>query len=463
MRNRLPLLNTRLAKALDAQIKRNRYRFHVPAHAGVDLTGFLAGNPSLAFMADLTELPELDVLGNPQGVLFDSQAETARLFGVAQSFYLINGASVGLMAALLAAGLTAEDRILVARNCHRSIVHGLILTGTVPVWLMPQPLSEWGLWGSVEPEAVEAALAADPAIRMLALTHPTYEGIPSDVAAIARICRKHNVLLLVDEAHGSLWPLSPDLPVSAVEAGADAVVHSLHKSGGSLTQTALLHLPEGSRFHPAEVQQALNILQTTSPSYVLLANMEATLAWLDSDAGRNLIQHRLEQARDLRARINAGLSTIRAWTPEHGRSGFQVFLKSAKLTGGTFAEELEETHDLAYEAATERGVLLNLNLGLPDEALEVLWRALSAIEAETRDLPEVTGVDLVFTLPQLVMSPREAFLAPGESIPTERALGRVARQVIATCPPGIPILIPGEAITHHHLPRLSEPEILVVR
>lgn len=448
-------LNTPLANALREQVQLKRHRFHVPFHAGRNLAHWPNMAKDALHALDLTELPPLDVLGNPQGVLRDSQAEVASLYKVRESFYLINGASTGIMAAMMASGLREDETVLLARNCHRSAVHALILTGHQPYWLLPEPVEDWGLWGAVSPEALEQTLAKHPEIGLFVMTHPTYEGVGSEIKAIAQICRQHQVKLIVDEAHGSLWPLFDELPASAVHVnGVDAVVHSLHKSAGSLTQTAVLHLPHGSRLSPEDIQQALNVLQTTSPSYVLLGNMETTLAHTDSPEGRQHITRWLEEIAAFRAWIKTTLETIRLLPYERG-GGFHVFLASRKLTGEDFATRLEDTHDIAFEAATERGVLLMMNGGLSQGALTALQSALTEIDTQTRSKPDVTYPPTAFSLPKMAMSPRAAFYARGTQVPAPESVGRIAQQVVASCPPGIPVLIPGEVITHVHEPFLS--------
>ncbi len=442
-----------LAEALCSQIDLGRSRFHVPAHAGRDLAGF-QGCFDSPFALDLTELPPLDVLGSPEGVLKASQQAVANLFGARNSFYLINGASVGIMAALLASRVGEAQQVLVARNCHRSVIHGLVLTGATPQWILPQPMPDWGVWGPVDPAMLGAALTANSNIKAFVLTHPTYEGNPSDIVEIARICRNHGVLLIVDEAHGTLWPLDPQLPVSALQSQADAVIHSLHKSGGSLTQTALLHCPQGSRLMPDAVQEALNLLHTTSPSYLLLANMEATCHWLASSEGKSKIQAQCHASLELKHWITENLKTIRVQYPQ--QAGFQLYLQSNRLNGEDLAEQLEERFDLAYESALPNGVLLMLNLGLDSAAIEALKTALQQIDKESLELPDIEPIPMYFALPEMALNPRAAYFSNSQSLPAEASLGRISRQVVATCPPGIPILMPGERIAPHHLPFLPE-------
>jgi lysine decarboxylase len=421
------------------------------------LTGIFAEHPWLTW--DLTELPSLDVLGNPQGVLQQSQAEVARLFEAAHSFYLVNGASVGLMALLLSLPPLhgPKPAILLARNVHRSVVHGIILTGATPYWILPEPIPGWGIWGPLDPEQLADTLARLPDIQAVVMTHPTYEGVASDIQSIAAICQRHGVILIVDEAHGSLWPLSDDLPLSALKAGADAVVHSLHKSAGSLTQTALLHLSTPSRLDATAVQQALNLLHTTSPSYILLAHMEVICAFWGSPKGRALLAQHQQNASMLHHWIPSHLTTFQVLQPPGQVVGFQLFLRSHKMSGESLGDMLETQYGLSFETATPYGVLMLLNPGLPPKALDELKTALLDIEAKTTDWPNhPIAVSPNFEVPCMAMTPREAFFSPGRLLPKEQAVGHVAQQLVAHCPPGIPVLIPGESIVSAHLSYLPD-------
>ena len=450
-------MNTPLLDAMREQIGLNRFRFHVPGHAGHLPQGNAFTEAAAVYPFDLTELPPLDVLGSPTGVLRESQSQTAELFDAAETFYLVNGASSGILAAMLAAGLTESSRVLVARNAHRSVIHGLVLTGARPLWLLPNVYPEWGLWGEIVPDDLEQTLSTHPEIELFLMTHPTYEGIASDVHAIARICKAHGVKLIVDEAHGSLWPFSDNMPDSALTAGADAVIHSVHKSGGSLTQTALLHRPHGSAIPSEAFQEALNLLNTTSPSYVLLANLEATCAFLGTLSAQARLTENLNRIISFRNWATEQLQTIRVFSPPNASGTvLQVVLQSTKLDGETLAEQLEEEYHLAFESTTPYSVLFLFHPELPDGAIQALQAALLQIDVESADLPDAALADIKFALPDCHLTPREAYNAPGKIYPTEQAVGKVSRQVIAHCPPGIPIIMPGERIHPEHLAHLPE-------
>lgn len=464
-------LETPLVDALKTYDRHDRRRFHVPAHAGQCLYEDSAvwNHP---FRYDLTELDGLDVLSEPDGVILEAQQRMASLFGVAHSFMLINGASVGLMAAMLCVAQPGA-KVLIPRNAHRAVLSGLIVSGAQPVWFLPSHLPDWDLWGPVTVAQVQTQLYQHPDAQALFLTSPTYEGLGSDIQAIAQLCKAHGVALVVDEAHGSLWPLSDQLPPSACHSGADAVIHSLHKSGGSLTQSALAHLPQGSCVDPTLFQQALNTLQSTSPSYLLMASLDAACGFLGSTAGQDRITWMLSQVHTVRSALQANLSQVRLYQPQGTAAQFwdpcKFYLSHPLETGEDWGARVEDAHQLAYESAKPGGVLYLANLGLTeadfeafqaivvaeDEALRAAERSPSAHRKEAVDSAEIC-------LPQMALSPREAFFRKGHKVSIASALNRIAKETVVHCPPGIPVLMPGERIQEAHLPLLPESGVWVV-
>lgn len=466
--NRLepPSPSSPLVAAIEQYLNLERRRFHVPAHSGFSpLPQGLDLVRRDPFRYDLTEVEGLDVLSEPAGCLLEAQRRAAGLYGVAHSYFLVNGASVGLMAAMLSVA-GPGDQVLLPRNVHRSVLGGLILSGAEPVWMLPEALEDWGLWGAVSVESVQAALRAHPRVKALFLSAPTYEGLGSDVAALAETCRARGVKLVVDEAHGGLWPFSEAMPPSACQMKVDAVIHSLHKSVGSLTQTALAHLPHGSGIDPAGFQQALNLLHTTSPSYLLMANLDATIGWLGGEDFRARLRAWLLSVSELRQDLQRELKVLRLFVPPQ-----EQFWDPAKLyfvhpfeSGEDWGPRLEETGPVAYESASPYGVLYLANIGLGPEDYAAFRRAMLAEDARWQANPEseireplaIKDFARHAVLPEMAMTPREAFFAPGEAIPSVAAQGRVAKETVVHCPPGIPVLMPGERIQARHVPLLPE-------
>lgn len=476
--SRLPVPTSELPPLHHALVeydRLNRRRFHVPAHSGFSMAQLGLDVVADPYRYDLTEVDGLDVLSEPDGCLLEAQAELAQLCGAAQSFFLVNGATVGLMAALMAS-VQPGDAVLLPRNVHRSVLSALILTDARPVWFLPTRLPEWGLWGEVSVEQVRAQLLAHPDIKALVITSPTYEGIGSDIQAISDLCHAYHVSLIVDEAHGSLWPFSDALPTSAIHQGADAVIHSIHKSGGALTQGALAHLPNHSQIDPIVFQQALNTLQTTSPSYLLMASVEAACHFLASPAGQIHLETLFTRVFAMRRRLSDTLTTFRLFDPPESERAFwdpaKLYLTHPAQTGEDWGALFEDKLQIAYESASPYGVLYLANLGLQPDDFEVLEQAL--LQGETL-LPQPAWRGEFVTvqqrlalenpavcLPEMAMTPRDAFFARGEQIPLSQALGRIAKETVVHCPPGIPVLLPGERIQEAHLPLLTSHETLLV-
>ncbi len=459
-----PLLSTfPIVQALIDYQRLNRCRFHIPGHSGKELS-FIPGFSKEVYAYDLTEVEGLDVLSEPEDCILQSQQRAAQLFGVRESFYLVNGSSLGLQAALFSS-LKPGDKVLLPRNVHRSVISGLILTGAEPVWILPEWLSEWGLWGSVALKSVEESFIKNPSIKALLITSPTYEGIASDVQALSALCRAHDVLLLIDEAHGSLWPFSSELPLSACHFPCDFVVHSLHKSAGSLTQTAIAHLPHGSLIDPEKFQHALNTLQTTSPSYLLLASIDATCAFLASpEVSQPYIQTLLQEVKWLREKIHQEIQGFQLYEHDqpHLWDPTQVYLKSLYEAGEEWAYRLEKLHRVAFEKTDVFGTLYKASLGLQHSDYQQLFEALSQEDRQYKanSLNSLNCYhfpkDAVTPLPQTERTPRDAFFAPGEKVSRTQSLDRVAKETYVHCPPGIPLLIPGEIVQEGHLPYLPE-------
>ena len=236
------------------------YPLHMPGHKRR-----IAPAEGLPYAWDVTEVPGTDDLHDASGILADAMARTARLFGAKRTWYLVNGSTCGILAGIRALAPHGST-IVAARNCHKSVFHAAELGELDVRWSTPPVEPEFGVFGSVPPQTVERALNEAPHARCVILTSPTYEGVVSDVAAIARICHARGVPLFVDEAHGAHLGLSPLFPGGALAAGADVVVQSAHKTLPSLTQTALLHIPEGSLADENEISRQLGIFETSSPS-----------------------------------------------------------------------------------------------------------------------------------------------------------------------------------------------------
>lgn len=456
-----------IVEALQEALDKPTYQFHIPGHTkgqGVyPQFKKLMGKKALSI--DTTdEFDNLGTLNPPTGPIREAEELAAKAFGAKRTFFLLNGSTVGNLA--LAMGLTKKgQKIIVNRNCHRSILTGMIISGAEPLWLVPKRLDEWGLWGSVSPEDVENLLQENKDAAMVWITNPTYEGVVSDIKSISAICKKYNVPLVVDEAHGSLWHFNKHLPTSSLELGADAVVHSLHKTGGSMSQSSMLHIGENSVLDVEKIEKALKLLHTTSPSLMLLASLDASRAHLETTAGKKQISDAIKNAKYLRKKIDEMPNVYQLKTD----FGYQtdvtkVFIKADGLTGKKLESILELDFKIEVESAWDVGLLILSNIGNKFSDFEYLVECLEKISKNEysdncylenkKHMPMLT--------PIIKMNIQEAFYADKETVLKENAVGRISGEIVAECPPGIAILVPGELILEEHMTYLEEYEYLEV-
>ena len=341
----------------------------------------------------------------------------------------------------------------------------MIISGAEPIWVNPKQFTDWGIWGNITPETIEDALKSHSDVAMVWITNPTYEGVVSDIKSISAICKKYNVPLIVDEAHACLWNFNEHLPTSALKLGADAVVHSLHKTGGSMSQSSMLHIAKNSLINADDVEKALKLLHTTSPSMILLASLDAARANLESQRGRKALARAVANAKYLRKEIDK-MEHIHHLRPDFGYKTdvTKVFIKADGLSGKRLESILEIDFNIEVESASDNGLLILSNIGNKRSDIEYLVKCLNKIDKshysdiyyleKKKHMPMLT--------PQIKMSLREAYYAEKETLPKAQAIGRICAEVIAECPPGIAILLPGELITEKHLPYLTDYECIEV-
>lgn len=419
-----------LSQRMQVLASRDRRPFHMPGHK--NLFSQLYGN------FDPTELPGLDNLHCPTDVLQRAQARVAALYGTARTFFLVNGSSVGLMAAL-AAVAGKGDNVLVPRNCHKSILAGFVHSGAMPVWATQSLCPHLGRWLPPTPAEINH-LAKNHTLKAVVLTSPDYYGLAPDLNALSELLRRQNIALIVDEAHGAHlnWGKGLGLPVSAATIG-DITVQSPHKTLPALTQAAWLHIKDPAAAET--LQQTLNLFQTTSPSYLLLRSLEFAGAWAQAHGYTAL--RRLKMLASVLA-ITAkqtGLSCSgpanRDWTKfiiPRRRGALRLLHQQ-----GVYPELAEGDKFL---------FMLTMADSLAPENIAVLQRLLPALGA----LPEKEEKPIILPpLPQQEISPREAWKRPGLKVTLDRARGRIARQLLAPYPPGTTVVAPGQRLGTEHI------------
>ena len=456
-----------IVDALKLAYENPTYQFHIPGHTKGNgtLPDFKKLIGAKALSVDTTdEFDNLGTLHPATGPIKEAQELAAKAFGAKKTFFLLNGSTAGNLA--IAMGLTKKgQRILTNRNCHRSILTGLIISGAEPLWLVPKRFDDWGIWGNVTPESVEEALSMHDDISMVWITNPTYEGVVSDIKSISAICKRYKVPLIVDEAHACLWNFNKHLPTPALQLGADAVVHSLHKTGGSMSQSSMLHIAHNSMLDVDAVEKALKLLHTTSPSLILLASLDAARANLESTRGKKQLERAIQNAKYLRREIEQ-MEHIHDLKPDFGymTDVTKVFIRADGLSGKRLESILEIEFGIEVESASDAGLLLLSNIGNTRDDIQYLVRCLQQIDkSHYSDICYLENKKhMPMLTPVIKMSLREAFYSEKETIPKDSAIGRISGEVIAECPPGIAVLLPGELITEAHLPYLTDYEFLEV-
>jgi arginine decarboxylase len=461
-------LQTPLLTALLACSHRPDAAFYAPGHkrgqgisaALVELMG------DSVFRADLPELPELDNLFSPQSVIQQAQQLAAEVFGAEFTWFLANGSTCGIQAAILAT-CQPGDKIILPRNIHQSAIAALILSGAVPIFVLPEYDPCWGIAHSLTWTGVESALAQHPDTKAVMLVYPTYYGVCGQIAAIAQLVHQYHIPLLVDEAHGAHFQFHPNLPRTALDAGADLAVQSTHKVLGAMTQAAMLHL-RSAYIDPQRLQQALQLVQSTSPSYLLLASLDAARQQMALQ-GHALMTRTLELATYAREELSRldNLAVLSLETDGH-TPGFTdldctrltVGLAELGLTGYEADELLRQQWSVTAELPTANSLTFILSLGNTRQDVEQLLQALRSLSQDRSTLPPplispvispappvISGslTDQVLAAPSL--TPRAAFFAATETVPLEAASDRLCAELICPYPPGIPLLLPGEQIT----------------
>jgi len=349
------------------------YLFTTPSHCGVGLGEFAKLVGQNVFKYDFSEIDGFDNIRNPQGVLKHSQEKAAEIYDSQASFYLYNGSTSGILALMLSA-LNENDKVIIPKNCHISVLNGLILSRAEGVFFEPEYDENFDVPKPISPAMIESILYENSDIKAVILTSPTYEGVVSDLTTIATICKAYGVILIVDEAHGALWNFSDKLPTPAIQLGADASVNSLHKTAGALTQSSILHIAKDSKIKLEKVQESLNLINSTSPSYLLLASIESAIEFLSSKKGAVELDKTLNEILKIREK----LSKIKGVEILENADFTKIFVKVEGLSGYKLSEKLS-AHNIEDELANEKGVLLLCGIGASGANLEKLYKVIRKI------------------------------------------------------------------------------------
>lgn len=445
-----PILSGLTAYAAKAHLP-----FHVPGHkGGLGMDGefrALCGKELLAL--DVTNIAPLDDLHRPRAMIKEAERLAAKAFGAQRTWFSVQGTTTPILAMLMAVCEPGEE-IILPRNIHRSVLSGLIFSGAKPIFLPPPIDRRLGINHCLRPRQVADALKQHPGVKAVFIINPTYYGFAGDLTQIVQVCHAVDVPVLVDEAHGSHFYFHPGLPQAAMAAGADLAAVSVHKLGGSLTQSSLLNM-QGERVSAGRIRTMLNSLTTTSASFLLLASLDAARRHL-ALYGRPVLTRVIRLAERARKGINEipGL-----WCPgreiaEEGGPIADVDLTKLVISvhrlgiSGRDAERwLSENWRIEVELGDLHNILCIVSEGDNAATISRLLTALQALSAKFWPRQKTKGGPLLSALPVnpcLVMTPRQAFYAVKKSVRLKHAVGAIAAEWLMTYPPGIPLLLPGE-------------------
>lgn len=452
-----PLLGAMTRYVEDAVIP-----FHTPGHKqgrGMH-TQFeqILGESALAI--DLAVMHELDNLHDPHGCIEEAQNLASQLYGADHSFFVVNG-TTGAVNAMIMTVVGPGEKIIIPRNAHRSVIGGVILSGAFPVYIQPEIDTELGIAMGVTPETVNEALRQNPDAKAVLLINPTYYGVASDLKRIIEIVHSSNIPAIVDEAHGPHLVFHSDLPIQALDAGADLCAQSTHKILGALTQASMLHCREG-RINVSRLKAMLQLVQTTSPSYLLMASLDTARMQM-ATSGIMLIARTVARSKALREAINEIPGLYCFGEEISGRPGVHaidptkitVTVKNIGLTGIEAEKILRSQYNIQAELADMYNILFLLTLGDSDREIRALLQSLSSLSADRKGKSTNKGIPFssVYSKSALetVISPREALFSSSRSIYLEQAEGEICAEIITVYPPGIPIVCPGERISREFI------------
>lgn len=435
-------------QGISQYVRRKRISFAMPGHKGKNSTGIRD-----FFALDVTELDDTDNLLNPTSYIKESQSKLAQIYGASSSYYLLGGSTCGIYT-MISLAVSEGDKIIVDRFCHKSVICAIILCGARPVYVMPGYNYRFGFTGGMGRADIELAIMQNPDAKAVIITSPTYYGTVSDIKSISETVHDAGMLMLVDEAHGAHFHLSSFLPDSAVRSGADMVVQSVHKTLGSLSGGALLHI--NTPIDEATVLNTLSMYQTSSPSYACLCALEAAVydGLRLGDNYKKIIDEVDKQRKILNKQGKV------YWIGEEmvgncnvagiDKTRIVINFSSLPVTGFGAAKLLQSKYNIEVEMADENNIVCIVTPYNKISDIRTLARAVSDITKNmSTSLPRTATDD--YPVPHVAMTPRQAHFSPTEAVDMIDSVGRVCGAAVCKYPPGIPLILPGEKIRAEHL------------
>lgn len=443
------MLDTKLRDYADT----DTYPFHMPGHKR-NMDGF--ENP---YNIDITEITGFDDLHHADGIIKEAQQRAAKLYGTDRCYYLVNGSTCGILSAI-SATTKKGDKIIVARNCHKSVYHALYLRELQPVYVYPE-VSDYNIQGQIRKEDIQEILEQNTDIKAVIITSPTYDGVVSDIAEIAKLVHAYNIPLIVDEAHGAHFGLDESMPQNAINLGADCVIVSIHKTLPAFTQTALLLVNEG-KADCQKIEEFLDIYETSSPSYILMAGIEKCIRVMKENSkelfavlNQNLdgFYKKMQALQKLHVLIEEDFKD-KAF--EFDRTKILISTENTDITGHQLKEILTDRYQIELEMSCENYALAIATVMDEEDGFRRLAEALIEIDSNCNIQKTSCSIREIYTKPERKYEIHEIDNFSKEKVSLQQAEGKISSEYIYFYPPGIPILVPGERINSQNIKAIEE-------
>jgi arginine decarboxylase len=439
--------------------------FHTPGHKGFAWQSDYSFSLEASLKKDLSEsVPGLDELAYPNGIIQNLEQRAAQLWGAQSTLISVNGATAGIIAAILMLSKHGTH-LLVPRNCHRSVIHALILSGLEPVWFEPRWENEWNLWGAPDVSKISEALknfseqnSTDSTKKLagIIVTSPTYAGALANIKAISALCDIYKIPLVVDEAHGAHLNWTEHHSKAALQNGASIVIHSLHKNLSCPTQTGLVHISKKGTTHYGfsefDLRSCLNLIQSSSPSYLFMNSIDTLVIALSNGKAQTQIKKLEELAKDLKTFFSE-MSVIDLYQSTSGSTATHFLIKN-QLYDSQKLQNLLVAKGIFPESFLGKGLLFLLGIGSQASDIEIFKSALEDIFSSAPPGNGASTNKTDWVIPQKIeqkLSPKVAFNMPSHLVSQAEAVGKISAECLAPCPPGWPILVPGQLITEEIL------------
>lgn len=421
------------------------YPFHMPGHKR-NFSDIFEGENIFSF--DITEITGYDDLHHPEGIIRSLMDDIKKIYGTEESFLLINSSTAGILSSI-ATVCNIGDKILVSRNCHKSVYHGIQLLGLEPIYLYPE-IDQYGICCGIQRQEVEDVLKKEKNIKAAIIVSPTYEGNVSNIFEISRILHEYEILFIVDEAHGAHFIFNEAFPDSAIHLGADVVIQSLHKTLPSLTQTGLLHLCS-NRISKSRIQEKLSVFQSSSPSYILMASIDYCIHKCYEK--KESFQQYIENINNFRNAVQTLKHLKLIATDDIGK--IVISVKDTSISGKELFHCLQEKYHIELEMAEVSYVIAMTSICDHQGAFERFYHALEEIDQELEyDYQPISYQSFVES--NIAMTPEEAGKRKKIEVLLKNAIGCIGADFVYLYPPGIPAIVPGEIIKQEHIQHIQK-------